>query len=335
MVAVMILLHSVLLLLAAIFIGASFAGFLGDAPMIVAALIAILGWGSFAVLGAFGIRSAVRGPSEAAWPRLRRQLLLAVIFSPVTGLGLGFLSLVGCGPAWLPSLYHWGGLASTLVALPLLLCLPLMAEAYAVVPKCERETYTWPWLVFLPLVLALVWGLAWLIAFLLLRGDIDESLYLARDRVYRLPYPAGEDSWVIQGNRSGFNHEGAAEGFAWDFRRPCGTPVLAARSGSIAIAPVDSHDGIGGPNNVVQVAQGDGTVAFYMHIQKGSARVRTGDTVRQGQPLASVGCVGNSLTGHIHFTVRRGGVGVPVSFTDVRDDRGIPRTFSSYTSGNR
>jgi predicted aspartyl protease len=41
------------------------------------------------------------------------------------------------------------------------------------------------------------------------------------------------------------------------------------------------------------------------------------------------------MTGHIHFMVKTGASTIGVSFTDVADDSGIPRTFSSYTSGNR
>jgi hypothetical protein len=41
------------------------------------------------------------------------------------------------------------------------------------------------------------------------------------------------------------------------------------------------------------------------------------------------------MTGHIHFMVRKNGTSIGVSFTDVTDDKGIPRTFCSYTSGNR
>ncbi len=42
-----------------------------------------------------------------------------------------------------------------------------------------------------------------------------------------------------------------------------------------------------------------------------------------------------SLTGHIHFVVESGGQSTPVTFSDVEEDSGIPRTFHSYTSGNR
>jgi len=207
-----------------------------------------------------------------------------------------------------------------------------------------QTCHRWWWIVFTPLGVAIVWGLAWLIPYLLLKGDITLSDYAASNHIYQLPFPGGESSWVIQGNNSSLNHNNnsnSGQKFSWDFRRRCGTPVLAARKGTIKTLADDTHDGIGGTNNQITVDHGDGTVAFYLHIQKGSVptRLRTiSAVVNQGDEIAEVGCVGNSLTGHIHFMVRPGQTAtttIGVSFTDVSDDNGIPRTFGSYTSGNR
>jgi len=148
---------------------------------------------------------------------------------------------------------------------------------------------------------------------------------------------------VIQGNNTSLNHNddpanNSFQKYSWDFRRRCGTPVLAAHDGTITTLPDDSHDGMGGPNNQIQVDQGGGTVAYYLHIEQGSvpAKLRViGAKVKAGDEIARVGSVGNSMTGHIHFMVKNGTKTVAVSFTDVTDDKGIPRTFHSYTSGNR
>jgi hypothetical protein len=261
------------------------------------------------------------------------------ILAAVTGLALAFLAFVGCGPLWLSSLYHWGGMVGTVLGLLTFFLLP------AVVRACVGETdeyarfHRWWWVVFVPLGVVVLWGLAWLIPYLILKGDINESEYQAVDRVYLLPFPGGESTWVIQGNNSSLNHNNAHSGqkFSWDFRRRCGTPVLAARAGTIQ-SVTDTNDGMGGQNNQISVAHSDGTVAFYLHIQKGSvpARFRTaGAAVSQGDEIAKVGSVGNSMTGHIHFMVKRGASTIGARFTDVNDDNGIPRTFNSYTSGNR
>jgi murein DD-endopeptidase MepM/ murein hydrolase activator NlpD len=45
--------------------------------------------------------------------------------------------------------------------------------------------------------------------------------------------------------------------------------------------------------------------AFYLHNKPGSARVKVGDTVKQGQQLAELGSSGNSLAPHLHFQLGR------------------------------
>jgi hypothetical protein len=334
MTALLIALHSAFLLLAAIVVGASIGGFLGGVAMIIGAVLAILLWGTFAGFTIHAIRLAAGSNTDAALRWASRMLWIAIVLSAVTGLGLAFLSFVGCGPTWLPSLYHWGGLIGTVVATVMFFCLPPIVSALASSGGEHAKSHHWAWALFLPIGLALVWGLAWLIAYLVLSDDVKESQYAAADRVYKLPFPGGESSWVIQGNNTSLNHEGTQK-FAWDFRRRCGTPVLAARAGTV-LEVTDDHDGLGGENNKIRIEHDDKTVAFYLHIQKDSgARLKVGAKVQQGDEIAKVGSVGNSLTGHIHLMVQRDGNGVPVSFQDVRGDKGIPRTFSSYTSGNR
>jgi murein DD-endopeptidase MepM/ murein hydrolase activator NlpD len=202
----------------------------------------------------------------------------------------------------------------------------------------------------MPLTVASIWATLWIVLYILLSGSITESEYPSATRIYKLPFPGGESSWVMQGNNSKWNHNNDHNGqkFSWDFRRRCGTPVLAARPGTIQKV-TDGYDGVGGDNNneirvthykqdVIKPGNEDGTVAYYLHIQKDSAKelkMAKGTTVSQGQQIAKVGSVGNSITGHIHFMVKNDKGTVAVSFTDVSEDKGIPRGFHSYTSGNR
>ena len=340
--------HLVFLLLAAILFGSSFAGFLGGVSMIVSALLVIVSWGVFGGLTVNAVRLAhgvAKGTGDLTQAlKWSKGLFRTVtILSPATGLGLGFVSFIGCGPVWLPNLYHWSGMIGTVLGFLAFFLLPVLVRACVGETDNYATCSRWWWVVFAPLGVAILWGVAWLVPYLLLKDDVNVSEYQAKDHIYQLPFPGGESSWVIQGNNSSFNHNNANFGqkFSWDFRRECGTPVLAARAGKIAVTPEDSHDGIGGPNNQIEVIHADNTVAFYLHIQQGSvpAKFRTVNTiVNQGDEIAKVGCVGNSLTGHIHFMVRPDKTTtatVGVSFTDVSDDNGIPRTFGSYTSGNR
>lgn len=336
--------HLVFLLLAAILIGGSIGGFLGSGYMIVAALLVIVLWGVYAGLTVRAIllaNAVANGTGNLTTALLwsNRLFIVGIILSAVTGLALGFLSFVGCGPLWIPSLYHWVGMIGTILSLLAYFLLPAIVRACVGSGNKYAAYHRWYWVVFVPLGVVVIWGLAWLIPYLILKGDINESEYNRNDRAYKLPFPGGESTWVIQGNNSSLNHNNDNNGqkYSWDFRRRCGTPVLAARAGTVQ-SVTDSNDGMGGNNNQILIAHADGTVASYLHIQKGSVpqRFRTaGAAVQEGDEIAKVGSVGNSMTGHIHFMVKRGGNTIAASFTDVNDDNGIPRTFNSYTSGNR
>jgi murein DD-endopeptidase MepM/ murein hydrolase activator NlpD len=57
--------------------------------------------------------------------------------------------------------------------------------------------------------------------------------------------------------------------------------------------------------------------------------------VQRGQRIAASGNVGRSMMPHLHFHVTtKDGDYLPTSFADVQGDRGIPRMFKMYTSGN-
>jgi hypothetical protein len=348
--------HILVLILATIMIVGSIAALTGESHMIISGLLVLLLWLLLAGMTIKAIWYAAgmavgrtdRTDDGLWWAKVTFHFV--TILSIVTGLGLAFLAFVGCGPLWVPSLYHWAGLAGTNLGFLLVFLLPVFVRVTLKEEKGRGELYYWAWFVFLPLGVATLWGLAWLIPYLYLKGDIKVGEYKSENRVYELPFPGGESSWVIQGNNSSANHTDDKDNnkfqkYSWDFRRRCGTPVLAAREGTIQKV-IDTNDGVGGDNNQIQVKQvkklQDGkeevTVAYYLHIQKSSvpARFRTvGAKVQQGDEIAKVGSVGNSLTGHIHFMVKKGDLTLPVSFTDVSEDQGIPRTFGSYTSGNR
>lgn len=315
--------------------------------MIISAVIVIVTWG---VLTGLMIRTLILTIPDAftngsdsdrmlLWST--RLFLIIAIHSVVTGLGLGFLAFVGCGCFWLPSLYHWAGLVVAFLAFAMYFLLPWMVRTFGT----GEGTYARPFRlftkIFFPLLVVAIWGLAWLIPYLYLKGDIKVADYkwkgVGPAPVYKLPFPGGESSWVIQGNNSGSNHSGKAT-YAWDFRRPCGTPILAARDGTIASDPVVKNDEVGGENNnEIDVDHGDGTVARYLHLQYQSTKLKKGAWVRAGDELAKVGSVGNSLTGHIHFVVddTKKKESKAITFQDVKEDGGIPRTFRSYKSGNR
>jgi hypothetical protein len=76
--------------------------------------------------------------------------------------------------------------------------------------------------------------------------------------------------------------------------------------------------------NAVVLGHGNGWETQYCHLARGSLKVKVGDQVRSGQPIARVGLSGDTEFPHLHFTVRHGGTAVdpfrpaPGAACDVR-----------------
>ncbi|MEV6973594.1 M23 family metallopeptidase [Kitasatospora sp. NPDC093806] len=167
--------------------------------------------------------------------------------------------------------------------------------------------------------------------------------------------------------------EGSSPPFAavWPFgRRPeefptFGQPVLAAADGVVVAVEGRMRDhwsrtslpgyaflylegfirGLGWPRhlwgNHVLVDLGDGTVAGFAHLRRGSLHVKVGDRVTAGQLLAECGNSGNSSEPHLHFQLMDGpdpatARGIPFQWT-FRDDasgtdrEGVPEDASLFT----
>jgi hypothetical protein len=328
-------------LYALVMFGVSFTGLSGETPMVFSSVVALLVWAAVLLLMMQGLRLALavlkedrrRLGSSLTWTN---ALLWVVMGASVgTALFLAPGAFASCGPVFLAGFYHWGGLLGGTAGLGCWFALPYLARGYLGADASGVAPHPVRSLVIIGAVAYGIVGAFWLGAWLVLRGSIDSGTYpTSASSPYRLPYPDGERAWVIQGNNSNLNHKDE-EAFAWDFRRRCGTPVLAARGGTVTRV-VDSNEGNGSkkPNNRIEVTHDDKTVARYLHIARDSAKVKEGDTVQQGDPLAEVGNVGNSLTGHIHFDVEKGNTSIPITFRDVDEDKGIPRTFERYASAD-
>jgi hypothetical protein len=96
-----------------------------------------------------------------------------------------------------------------------------------------------------------------------------------------------------------------------------GVDVLAAAAGRVVAIRDDVQDisirAPGAPSvagrecgNRVAVGLGGGWITDYCHLAKGSLKVKVGETVAVGQPLARVGLSGDTEFPHLHFSVRRG-----------------------------
>jgi murein DD-endopeptidase MepM/ murein hydrolase activator NlpD len=79
-----------------------------------------------------------------------------------------------------------------------------------------------------------------------------------------------------------------------------GTPIMAADSGTVALA-----SSYGGYGNYTCITHGGGLSTCYAH--QSSFAVGAGQSVSQGQVIGYVGCTGRCYGAHLHFEVRVGG----------------------------
>jgi murein DD-endopeptidase MepM/ murein hydrolase activator NlpD len=84
-----------------------------------------------------------------------------------------------------------------------------------------------------------------------------------------------------------------------DVRAPRGRAIKAAKAGRVEYA-----GWMGGYGRVVVVRHNDGLSTLYAHCN--SLSVRNGQSVSQGQTIASVGTSGRTTGPHLHFEIRQG-----------------------------
>jgi murein DD-endopeptidase MepM/ murein hydrolase activator NlpD len=101
------------------------------------------------------------------------------------------------------------------------------------------------------------------------------------------PFKFGESA--ANGFGGGRGHQGQ------DVFAECGTPIVAARAGTVQKAGTESAAG-----NYVVVKLDDGRSQVYMHMLA-PAVVRKGQSVAVGQRLGSVGETGRATGCHLHF----------------------------------
>lgn len=122
---------------------------------------------------------------------------------------------------------------------------------------------------------------------------------------YDLPFKKGAEHRVVQGYGGLFSHRNIA---ALDFAMPTGTPVYAAREGTVYSYKDDNDEG--GPfseyknkANYIIIRHDDGSFGCYWHLQKGGVLVKHGH-VSKGQQIGFSGASGFILRSHLHFSVK-------------------------------
>lgn len=151
-------------------------------------------------------------------------------------------------------------------------------------------------------------------------------------RPYRAPFPLGATFTVTQAYPSHVTHVTPDSRYAVDFALPDGTPVYAAREGTIINLRHDAFIGALDPTlldraNVIEILHDDGTIAVYAHLHWDSIRVHVGQHVGLGEYIADSGNTGFTSGPHLHFAVWRnsplGEIAVPVVFAGIG---GLPVT---------
>lgn len=125
---------------------------------------------------------------------------------------------------------------------------------------------------------------------------------------YRMPFGGTQVVTVSQGYGGPYTHSGLGA-YAIDFPMPTGTPVLAARGGTIVevVKDVRSHRlriGERRDDNHVVVEHADGTFALYAHLRHGGP-ARVGQHVETGDTIGFSGDTGFATGPHLHFEVAK------------------------------
>ena len=86
-----------------------------------------------------------------------------------------------------------------------------------------------------------------------------------------------------------------------DYAAPVGTPILASGDGKVTQSGYNSLNG-----NFVFIKHGGNYETKYLHLQK--RLVKTGDRVRQGKTIGTLGSTGRVTGPHLHYEFLVNGV---------------------------
>jgi murein DD-endopeptidase MepM/ murein hydrolase activator NlpD len=104
----------------------------------------------------------------------------------------------------------------------------------------------------------------------------------------RAPYPIDGPHSYGDGFGDRPNHQGA------DILSACGTPLRAVKAGTVRRLATEGSAG-----RYIVLRDGEGREYVYMHMS--DVAVSSGERVRAGERVGSVGQTGNASTCHLHF----------------------------------
>jgi len=175
-------------------------------------------------------------------------------------------------------------------------------------------------------------------------GWIRGSAFAKHDDayLYRLPFSRGAMVPVSQGYHGDTSHKGLSA-YAIDFPVPIGTPVYAAREGTVVGAEGSNTLGGASPEyrryaNYVIVEHSDGTMGNYFHLRQNGAAVTVGQKISKGDLIGYSGNTGYSSGPHLHFSVSkvdpvsmRRAMNLPVKISTAEGIVTLPRRGDRYT----
>ncbi len=121
-------------------------------------------------------------------------------------------------------------------------------------------------------------------------------------------YPTGNFIWPVYGRiNSSFGWRSIFGSYSYhsgiDIKASYGQAIKAADGGTVTFAGYKGSYG-----NLVIIDHGNGKQTYYGH--NSSLKVKAGDKVYQGQPIAGAGSTGRSTGNHCHFEVKINGTSV-------------------------
>lgn len=154
------------------------------------------------------------------------------------------------------------------------------------------------------------------------------ELCVAEEEVWGgLPFPAGNEFVVTQGNHGYYSHY-YYDSYAIDFSMAQGEEVAALRAGVVLDLKEDSDRGCASEAcaedaNYLVVDHGDATFGVYLHLEQDGVLVARGDLVGQGEVVARSGNTGFSSGPHLHVQVNDlFGQSLPLRFEDLAEHSG-------------
>lgn len=164
--------------------------------------------------------------------------------------------------------------------------------------------------------------------------------------VLQPPFAADGQFVISQGFQGGRTHTTPDAEYAVDIVMPVGTPILAARDGTVMDVEEDfnrggtDRDQFVDKANHVRILHEDGTMTLYAHLDLASVSVRPGARIRAGQQIARSGNTGFSSGPHLHFALQQNLgmqlVSIPFQFRNADGSASAPQeaqVLQGFSSG--